>query len=82
MWYVYILDCKNNKSYIGCTDNLSERMVRHKKGNVAATKDLRPVKLRCYFVFRDKYMAYKFEKYLKSGSGRAFTKRHFTADHE
>ena len=25
----------------------------------------------------DKYKAYEFEKYLKSGSGRAFIKKHF-----
>jgi len=78
MWYVYILDCKNNKPYIGCTDDLKDRIERHKKGYVTATKNIRPIKLRCYFAFKDKYTAFNFEKYLKSGSGRAFVKKHFT----
>ena len=34
------------------------------------------MKLHCYFAFEDKYTAYNFEKYLKSGSGRAFLKKH------
>ena len=29
-----------------------------------------------YVAFTDKYKAYNFEKYLKMGSGRAFSKRH------
>jgi len=76
MWYVYILDCKNNKPYTGCTDDLKDRIKKHKKGYVQATKDIRPIKLICYFAFKDKYTAFNFEKYLKSGSGRAFMKKH------
>jgi putative endonuclease len=33
--------------------------------------------LLCYTAFSNKYTAYFFEKYLKSGSGRAFAKKHF-----
>ena len=29
-----------------------------------------------YCAFTDKYVAYRFEKYLKSGSGRAFLWKH------
>jgi len=53
-------------------------MERHKNGYVPATKNIRPIKLRCYFAFKDKYIAFKFEKYLKSGSGRAFIKKHLS----
>jgi len=77
MQYVYILECKNKKPYIGCTDNLIDRIERHKKGYVPATKNTRPIKLSCYFAFNDKYKAFEFEKYLKSGSGRAFINKHF-----
>jgi len=77
MHYVYILTCKNNTRYIGCTQNLKERMSRHKKGYVTATKSRLPIKLHAYFAFKDRYLAYNFEKYLKSGSGRAFTNKHF-----
>jgi len=77
MYYVYILLCSDNKPYTGCTNDLKDRIKRHQKGNVPATKDRLPVKLASYFAFANKYKAYEFEKYLKSGSGRAFTKRHF-----
>ncbi|MBU2068091.1 GIY-YIG nuclease family protein [Patescibacteria group bacterium] len=76
MWYVYILDCKNNKPYTGCTDDLKDRIERHKNGYVQATKNIRPIELICYFAFSDKHTAFNFEKYLKSGSGRAFIKKH------
>ncbi len=75
MYYVYILICKNEKLYIGCTNDLQERIKRHQYGFVPATKELRPVNLIGYFAFIDKYTAYNFEKYLKSGSGRAFLKK-------
>jgi predicted GIY-YIG superfamily endonuclease len=77
MYYVYILKCKNDKSYVGCTSDLKARMERHEHGYVPATKDLLPAEMKCYFAFSDKYKAFEFEKYLKSGSGRAFTKKHF-----
>lgn len=77
MFYVYILLCKDNKTYLGCTDNLKERIIRHETGAVLATKDRLPTKLINYFAFSNKYIAYNFERYLKSGSGRAFIKKHF-----
>lgn len=77
MYYVYSLKCKDG-FYIGCTDDLKERFERHRKGYVKATKARLPVNLDFYVAFSDKYRAFNFEKYLKSGSGRAFTKRHLT----
>ena len=53
-----------------------DRIERHKKGYVSATKDRLPVKIISYFAFSNKYVAFNFEKYLKSGSGRAFIKKH------
>ena len=75
-YYVYVLDCKNKIPYIGCTDNLIERMKRHNNGYVPATKPLRPLTLKSYFAFSNKYTAFNLEKYLKSGSGRLFLKKH------
>lgn len=75
MYYVYSLKCKDGY-YIGCTDNLQERLEKHEKGNVPATTKRLPVELDFYFAVKDKYKAFKFEKYLKSGSGRAFLKKH------
>ena len=56
--------------------DLKDRIKRHQKGQVPATKDRLPVKLISYFAFSDKYTAFNFEKYLKSGSGRAFIMKH------
>jgi putative endonuclease len=76
MNYVYILICRDKKPYTGCTSDLKDRLKRHLSGNIPATKNRLPVKLVTYFVFENKYTAFNFEKYLKSGSGRAFLKRH------
>lgn len=76
MHFVYVLSCSDKSTYVGCTGNLRERIDRHNKGSVPATKLLLPVKLVSYFAFSNKYTAFDFEKYLKSGSGRAFVKKH------
>jgi len=76
MYYVYILECNDDRLYVGCCSDLKERITRHKKGQIPATKNRLPVKLISYFAFQNKYTAFNFEKYLKSGSGRAFMKKH------
>ena len=76
MYYVYSLKCADG-FYIGCTDNLKERIKRHQRGNVPATAKRLPISLDFYVAIKDKYKAFEFEKYLKSGSGRAFVKKHF-----
>jgi len=76
MYYVYSLKCKDGY-YIGCTNDLKERIERHKHGYVPATARRLPVSLEFYCAITDKFKAFEFEKYLKSGSGRAFTLKHF-----
>jgi len=76
MWYVYILRCKDETYYTGCTNNLDDRIIRHKNGQVHYTKDKLPVELITFITFSDKYRAFEFEKYLKSGSGIAFRNKH------
>lgn len=76
MYYVYSLKCKDG-FYIGCTNNVEDRLQRHKKGQVPTTVDRLPVELEFDCAINDKYKAFEFEKYLKSGSGRAFLKKHF-----
>lgn len=79
MYFVYLLMCADQKTYTGCTDDLEDRINRHNHGQVPATKDRFPDKLKAYFVFDNKYTAYNFEKYLKTASGRAFlSKRVFS----
>jgi predicted GIY-YIG superfamily endonuclease len=77
MYYVYSLKCKIGY-YTGYTDDLKQRFVRHQKGCVLSTAKRLPVKLEFYFAIQDKYKAIKFEKYLKSGSGRAFINKRLT----
>ncbi len=72
MWYVYILKCANNKYYTGCTNDLEDRINRHKNGQIQYTKGKLPIKLVTYIAFTDKYKAFDFEGYLKTGSGKAF----------
>ena len=77
MYYIYILNCSDNKLYVGCTQDLKDRVQnRHKKGLVPATRSRLPLKLIAYIAIDNKYKAYKMEKYLKSGSGRVFLNRH------
>lgn len=77
MWYVYLLKCSDGKTYTGCTSNIDGRMSRHNKGQVSYTSTRLPVELITYIAFQDKYKAYEFEKYLKSGSGKAFANKRF-----
>ena len=72
MWHVYILKCTDNSFYTGCTNDLDDRLRRHSNGEVHFTKDKLPVELITYIAFSEKHKAFKFEKYLKSGSGIAF----------
>ncbi|RZT00195.1 GIY-YIG nuclease family protein [Aquimarina brevivitae] len=69
---MYILKCNDGTHYVGCTGDFEERIIQHTKGYVQYTKTRLPVKTVIKIEFFDKYKAYQFEKYLKSGSGRAF----------
>lgn len=75
MQFVYLLHCSDGTIYVGCTSNIEERLRRHYNKEVRWTKDRLPVTLVTYIAFSDKYKAFEFERYLKSGSGRAFAKK-------
>jgi putative endonuclease len=72
LWYVYILLCNDKSYYTGCTDNLERRIDQHNRGYVKSTATRLPVSIITQLTFTNKYTAYNFEKYLKSGSGIAF----------
>lgn len=72
MWQVYVLRCNDETYYTGCTSDINERLSRHSKGQVQYTSSRLPVNLTVIINFSDKYKAYDFERYLKSGSGKAF----------
>jgi len=69
MWYVYALKCQDLKTYIGRTNDLKEKLLRRQNGLVPATVNRLPASFICYFAFKNKFKAFQFEKYLKSGSG-------------
>ena len=78
MFYVYILKNLNfkDKFYIGYSTSLKSRIEKHNNGHVPYTAKYKPLKIKTYVAFEDKEKATKFEKYLKSHSGRAFSKKH------
>jgi len=77
-YYVYILQSKKDKSlYIGYTADLITRLKKHNRGENKATKPFIPYKLIFYEAFLNRTDAKNREKYLKSGSGRAFIQKHF-----
>lgn len=75
MWFVYILKLNNGDYYKGCTNDLDNRLAKHQQGKVPSTYEHLPVEMISYTAFADKHKAFMFEKYLKSGSGRAFLKK-------
>ena len=76
MKYVYILETLDSEHfYIGVTDDVPARLAKHNAGEVAHTSKYRPWRLKTFVAFSDEKQAFAFEKYLKSGSGRAFAKK-------
>ena len=76
MKYVYILQslADTEHFYTGITDDLKARLSTHNSGAVTHTAKYRPWRIKTYIAFSDQGRASAFEKYLKSGSGRAFAK--------
>jgi predicted GIY-YIG superfamily endonuclease len=76
MKYVYILESHDSEHfYLGLTDDVPARLAKHNAGEVSHTSKYRPWRLKTYVAFSDERQAIAFEKYLKSGSGRAFAKK-------
>ncbi|MBL8237381.1 MAG: GIY-YIG nuclease family protein [Bryobacterales bacterium] len=78
MFYVYLLrsDSHPDQRYVGLTDNLRARLAAHNAGTVPHTSKFCPWSLQGYSAFPSRTQAAEFERYLKSGSGRAFANRH------
>jgi len=78
MKYVYVLQSEDGEHfYVGVTDDLDARLRVHNSGSVAHTSKFRPWEVRTYIAFDDEQRAFAFERYLKSGSGRAFATKRF-----
>ena len=83
MQHVYILQSLKSpdRHYVGCTNDVDERLRRHNSGFLESqsrhSSKNEPWRVVIQIGFEDEKKAFAFEKYLKSGSGRAFAKRHF-----
>ena len=78
MRYVYILRSisRQGERYVGVTEDLKQRLADHNAGRTLHTAKFRPWRIETYVGFSDSRKAEDFEKYLKSGSGREFSRRH------
>jgi putative endonuclease len=79
MHYVYMLESLSepDRIYVGITTDLRRRWREHNSGKVIHTSKHLPWRVKTYLAFSDRDQAYKFERYLKSASGRAFAKKRF-----
>lgn len=76
MHYVYILQTEyNNELYIGCTNDLKQRIVEHNSGKVKSTKSKIPFTLIHYEAYMNQKDAFEREIYLKTGWGKKFIKK-------
>jgi putative endonuclease len=77
MYYVYIIQSQVDKSYYkGFTSDLKNQFDKHNRGGQMYTAKKKPFDLVWYCAFKEKSKALAFEKYLKIGSGFAFSKKH------
>jgi len=77
MIYVYMLQSGSSpdQRYVGLTTNLRVRLADHNAGRSPHTSKFVPWRLVTYVSFSDQTRAVAFERYLKSGSGRAFARK-------
>jgi putative endonuclease len=77
--YVYILlsESTPDRHYVGSTSDMNARLAAHNAGKVSHTSKHKPWRIETAIAFREKGKSATLERYLKSGSGREFAKRHF-----
>ncbi len=78
-YYVYILVSETDEKahYSGITRNLNARLSEHNREKCPHTARYIPWKIETALAFRSQAKARRFERYLKTGSGREFARRHF-----
>jgi putative endonuclease len=76
-FYAYILESLSDAHhhYVGFTENLSDRLARHNEGGNPHTARHRPWRIKTAVAFTERDRALAFERYLKSPSGRAFSRK-------
>jgi putative endonuclease len=78
LYYVYLIEslCAEGERYLGMTTDLKQRLEQHNAGKSSHTSKFKPWELTTYIAFTDRAKAEAFERYLKSGSGHAFARKH------
>ena len=78
MYHVYIITSQSNteRYYIGFSSRPNERLQEHNDGKNPSTAAFAPWSLAAIISFPTKQKALVFERYLKTGSGLAFLRRH------
>ena len=78
MFYVYILRSEKqpDQTYVGSTADLKNRLAEHNSRKSVHTNKCKPWSLAAYVALPERALPEQFERYLKTGSGRAFMKRH------
>ena len=75
---VYILkSLKDNRTYVGSTNNFERRLAKHNAGRVTSTKHRIPFKILFTEEFETSREAKQKELYYKSGAGRRKLKEYF-----
>jgi putative endonuclease len=75
---VYVLRSRTDRTryYTGVTSNWRKRLEAHNDGQCPHTSDGKPWDIDVIVQFTDQARALALERYLKTGSGNAFAKRH------
>ena len=76
---VYILKSLKTAAtyYVGLTSNIEARLAKHNAGLSPHTSEHAPWRHLVVIEFDEEKPAIDFERYLKTGSGREFARRHF-----
>lgn len=77
--FVYILKSLHSpdEHYVGVTSDVGRRLGEHNTGLSTHTASHRPWRTLVVIEFDEEQPALTFERYLKTGSGREFARRHF-----
>ena len=78
MFYVYLIQSLRdvNKFYIGFTKDVKRRLEAHNARKSLFSRKFAPWELESCIEFKSEEKARRFERYLKSGSGHAFFRKH------
>ena len=77
MFYAYILRSESHpdRVYHGHTSDLRRRLMDHNSGDNASTRHGGPWVIAWYGAFETEAAAMAFERYLKTASGKAFSRK-------